>query len=67
MLVHHHEQVRWLGITVATIPRPNKKAPNPGRIALELIEVQVGSYLGGDDIVRIDDVYGGARPNGGSG
>jgi mannose-1-phosphate guanylyltransferase / mannose-6-phosphate isomerase len=34
---------------------------NPGRIALELIEVQVGSYLGEDDIVRIDDVYGRAR------
>src|SRR5205085_479076 len=31
---------------------------NPGKIALELIEVQVGSYLGEDDIVRIDDVYG---------
>jgi len=31
---------------------------NPGRIPLELIEVQVGSYLGEDDIVRIDDVYG---------
>jgi mannose-1-phosphate guanylyltransferase/mannose-6-phosphate isomerase len=30
---------------------------NPGKIALELIEVQVGSYLGEDDIVRIDDVY----------
>jgi mannose-1-phosphate guanylyltransferase/mannose-6-phosphate isomerase len=30
---------------------------NPGKIPLELIEVQVGSYLGEDDIVRIDDVY----------
>src|SRR5436305_2144776 len=30
---------------------------NPGRIPLELIEVQVGSYLGEDDIVRFDDVY----------
>jgi mannose-6-phosphate isomerase-like protein (cupin superfamily) len=30
---------------------------NPGRIPLELIEVQVGSYLGEDDIVRIQDVY----------
>jgi Mannose-6-phosphate isomerase len=28
------------------------------RIPLELIEVQVGSYLGEDDIVRFDDVYG---------
>jgi mannose-1-phosphate guanylyltransferase / mannose-6-phosphate isomerase len=31
---------------------------NPGKIPLELIEVQVGSYLGEDDIVRIDDQYG---------
>lgn len=31
---------------------------NPGRIPLELIEVQVGSYLGEDDIVRFEDVYG---------
>ena len=31
---------------------------NPGLIPLELIEVQVGSYLGEDDIVRFDDVYG---------
>jgi mannose-1-phosphate guanylyltransferase len=31
---------------------------NPGKIALELIEVQVGSYLGEDDIVRFEDRYG---------
>lgn len=31
---------------------------NPGRIPLELIEVQTGSYLGEDDIVRVDDRYG---------
>lgn len=31
---------------------------NPGKILLELIEVQSGSYLGEDDIVRIEDVYG---------
>ena len=31
---------------------------NPGNIALELIEVQSGSYLGEDDIVRFEDVYG---------
>jgi mannose-1-phosphate guanylyltransferase/mannose-6-phosphate isomerase len=31
---------------------------NPGRIPLELIEVQSGSYLGEDDIERFDDVYG---------
>ena len=31
---------------------------NPGKIPLELIEVQLGSYLGEDDIVRFDDEYG---------
>ena len=31
---------------------------NPGKIPLELIEVQSGSYLGEDDIVRYQDVYG---------
>jgi mannose-1-phosphate guanylyltransferase / mannose-6-phosphate isomerase len=30
---------------------------NPGKIDLELIEVQTGSYLGEDDIVRFDDIY----------
>lgn len=31
---------------------------NPGKIQLELIEVQTGSYLGEDDIVRIEDDFG---------
>ncbi|TLM80038.1 mannose-1-phosphate guanylyltransferase/mannose-6-phosphate isomerase [Microbulbifer harenosus] len=31
---------------------------NPGRIPLEMIEVQTGSYLGEDDIVRFEDQYG---------
>ena len=31
---------------------------NPGTIPLELIEVQSGSYLGEDDIVRLEDRYG---------
>ena len=31
---------------------------NPGRIPLHLIEVQSGSYLDEDDIVRLEDVYG---------
>ena len=30
---------------------------NPGKIPLELIEVQIGSYLGEDDIIRIEDDY----------
>jgi len=31
---------------------------NPGKVPLELIEVQSGSYLGEDDIVRLEDLYG---------
>jgi mannose-1-phosphate guanylyltransferase len=31
---------------------------NPGKIPIELIEVQSGAYLGEDDIVRFDDRYG---------
>lgn len=31
---------------------------NPGKVDLEMIEVQVGSYLGEDDIVRFEDRYG---------
>jgi len=31
---------------------------NPGSIPLEIIEVQSGSYLGEDDIIRIEDAYG---------
>ncbi len=31
---------------------------NPGRVPLEMIEVQSGSYLGEDDIVRFEDKYG---------
>ena len=30
---------------------------NPGKVNLELIEVQTGAYLGEDDIVRYEDVY----------
>lgn len=31
---------------------------NPGKIDLEIIEIQTGAYLGEDDIVRFEDVYG---------
>lgn len=34
---------------------------NPGKVELELIEVQSGSYLGEDDIVRFEDLYGRAK------
>ena len=36
---------------------------NPGKTELEMIEVQSGSYLGEDDIVRLEDTYGRAPAN----
>lgn len=35
----------------------NHRLENPGKLPLHLIEVQSGSYLGEDDIVRLEDVY----------
>ena len=41
------------------IPLGNRhRLENPGKVPLTLIEVQSGPYLGEDDIVRFDDVYG---------
>ncbi|HEY1735944.1 MAG TPA: mannose-1-phosphate guanylyltransferase/mannose-6-phosphate isomerase, partial [Methylovirgula sp.] len=50
LLIHENESIY---LPHGTIHR----LKNPGRIDLELIEVQTGSYLGEDDIVRIEDVY----------
>jgi mannose-1-phosphate guanylyltransferase/mannose-6-phosphate isomerase len=50
-IVHENESIY---IPIGSVHR----LANPGKIPLELIEVQVGSYLGEDDITRIDDVYG---------
>jgi mannose-1-phosphate guanylyltransferase/mannose-6-phosphate isomerase len=49
--VHENESVY---IPIGSVHR----LANPGKIPLELIEVQVGSYLGEDDIQRLDDTYG---------
>ena len=48
--VHENESIY---IPIGSVHR----LANQGRIPLELIEVQTGSYLGEDDIVRLDDVY----------
>lgn len=51
MLLHENESVY--------IPKSAMhRLENPGKVNLELIEVQVGEYVGEDDIVRFDDVYG---------
>lgn len=54
------DQVKLLHEDQSTyIPAGNMhRLENPGVIPLELIEVQIGSYLGEDDIVRFEDVYG---------
>jgi mannose-1-phosphate guanylyltransferase/mannose-6-phosphate isomerase len=49
-LVHENESIY---IPIGTVHR----LANHGKIPLELIEVQTGSYLGEDDIIRLDDVY----------
>jgi len=49
-MVHENESIY---IPIGSVHR----LANPGRIGLELIEVQTGSYLGEDDIIRFDDVY----------
>ena len=51
VLLHENESTY---IPAGTVHR----LENPGVIPLELIEVQIGSYLGEDDIVRFDDDYG---------
>jgi mannose-1-phosphate guanylyltransferase/mannose-6-phosphate isomerase len=49
-VVHENESIY---LPIGSIHR----LANPGKIDLELIEVQTGSYLGEDDIIRIEDVY----------
>ena len=48
--VHENESVY---IPIGSVHR----MANNGKIPLELIEVQTGSYLGEDDIERIEDIY----------
>jgi mannose-1-phosphate guanylyltransferase/mannose-1-phosphate guanylyltransferase/mannose-6-phosphate isomerase len=49
-IVHENESI-YIPIGAA------HRMENPGKIPLELIEVQTGSYLGEDDIIRIEDDY----------
>jgi mannose-1-phosphate guanylyltransferase/mannose-6-phosphate isomerase len=49
-IVHENESIY---IPIGSVHRME----NPGKIPLELIEVQTGSYLGEDDIIRIEDDY----------
>lgn len=62
--VTNGEQVTLLTENQSTyIPLGNvHRLRNPGQVPLEIIEVQSGSYLGEDDIVRFDDTYGRDTP-----
>lgn len=51
ILLHENESI--------FIPKSSShRLENPGKVPLELIEVQVGEYVGEDDIVRLEDIYG---------
>jgi mannose-1-phosphate guanylyltransferase/mannose-6-phosphate isomerase len=54
------EETFLLGENESTfIPMGTKhRIDNPGKVMLHIIEVQSGSYLGEDDIVRFEDIYG---------
>ncbi len=65
--MHHHRAEHWVVVHgTARVTRgeevflltENHRLENPGKIPLEIVEVQSGSYLGEDDIVRYDDAYG---------
>lgn len=52
------EQMVHKNESVFIPPSTKHRLENPGRIPLEIIEVQNGDYLEEDDIVRFEDVYG---------
>ena len=52
-MITDHVHPRIIGLLGQT-----HRLANPGKVALELIEVQSGAYLGEDDIVRFEDTYG---------
>jgi mannose-1-phosphate guanylyltransferase/mannose-6-phosphate isomerase len=58
--VTNGDQVMVLGENQSTyIPIGQKhRLANPGKVPLEIVEVQSGAYLGEDDIVRFEDTYG---------
>ncbi|MFP4033818.1 MAG: cupin domain-containing protein, partial [Desulfococcaceae bacterium] len=58
-LVHRGEEETILQEDNSTYIPPGEahRLTNPGRIPLEVIEVQSGSYLGEDDIERLEETY----------
>jgi mannose-1-phosphate guanylyltransferase / mannose-6-phosphate isomerase len=64
-VVHRNEERKIVteNQSIYIPPGARHRLENPGKIPLELIEVQSGSYFGEDDIVRFEDNYGRARMN----
>ncbi|MBI5307572.1 MAG: mannose-1-phosphate guanylyltransferase/mannose-6-phosphate isomerase [Planctomycetes bacterium] len=68
--MHYHRSEHWVVVVgneeqliheneSTYIPKSTiHRLENPGKIPLEIIEVQNGEYLGEDDIIRMDDIYG---------
>lgn len=57
VVIGDHEQLVRENESVYIIATQWHRLENPGKVPLELIEVQIGTYLGEDDIIRADDVY----------
>ena len=64
-VVERDGQEQFVGENQSTyIPLGCKhRLSNPGKIPVEMIEVQSGPYLGEDDIVRFEDLYGRSEPS----
>jgi len=69
---HHHRAEHWVVVSGTALTECDgeekllaenestsiHRLSNPGKIPLRIIEVQSGPYLGEDDIVRLEDIYG---------
>lgn len=56
--IDDEERLVTAGESIFIRPGQKHRLENPGKIDLEIIEVQMGPYLEEDDIIRFDDVYG---------
>jgi mannose-1-phosphate guanylyltransferase/mannose-6-phosphate isomerase len=57
VVIGENEQLVRENESVYIIATQWHRLENPGKVPVEIIEVQIGSYLGEDDILRTDDIY----------
>jgi len=57
VIIGEREQLVRENESVYIIATQWHRLENPGKVPVEIIEVQIGSYLGEDDILRTDDIY----------